>query len=312
MKKLIDIFIKISLSLLLIITLLPINIFAVNTESNDEVKINIDDDYVEIGNRYLTRKISTMDNKVKTESILNGRNGDVFNPLSGSEEFIVRLINEQKDHQAYDRSNWTVEADNEYVQDPARNMIDGDINTIWHSNWANGQVEFPINIIIDMKEAKKISALSYLPRRVGVNGDIKDYEVYVSDDLNNWGEAVKIGAFSYTDDRDEKFINMDKIKTGRYVKFVVCSEAYGKGYGSIAELNFYQDKVEETNEQVIYASDLDLQEVVTENIDDGKKINFTFKPYNYNNNIWNFNMIVTMNSNNHYMRKFIEIKSRKW
>ena len=311
MKRMFKRFRKIILSFFIILSIVPVDIYANNKSDNDEVKVDITDDYVEIGNEYLSRRLNITNDKVYTERISNGRNGDIFEPLIGSEEFIIKLVSEKKNYEAYDRKNWSVEADNEYRTDPAENMLDGDVNTIWHSNWANGEVDLPINIIIDMKEAKQISALSYLPRQVGINGDIKDYEVYVSDELDNWGEAVKIGSFTYGNGRDVKYVNMDEVKTGRYVKFVVCKEAYGNGYGSIAELNFYHDKVEENSERVIKTSDLSLKEVTSKDVDETKKVTFTFEPYEYYDNVWNIDMVMTMNANEHYMRKFIEIKSQK-
>ena len=144
MKRMFKRFGKIILSFFIILSIVPVDIYANNKSDNDEVKVDITDDYVEIGNEYLSRRLNITNDKVYTERISNGRNGDIFEPLIGSEEFIIKLVSEKKNYEAYDRKNWSVEADNEYRTDPAENMLDGDVNTIWHSNWANGEVDLPI------------------------------------------------------------------------------------------------------------------------------------------------------------------------
>ena len=101
------------------------------------------------------------------------------------------------------RTGWTVTADSQETddeQDAATNAIDGDNATFWHTEWEPAPADvddakLPHSLIVDMKSAHTVTGFSYLPRQVGKNGHIKNYEFYVSKDGTAWGTAVKTGAF---------------------------------------------------------------------------------------------------------------------
>ena len=97
------------------------------------------------------------------------------------------------------RNLWDISASSVDLKGPAINAIDGNINTIWHTDWQTnpGTVNdpsHPHSLIINMKSAYTVSGIRYTPRTVGVNGRIKDYQLFVSNDGENWS-LVKEGAF---------------------------------------------------------------------------------------------------------------------
>jgi len=102
---------------------------------------------------------------------------------------------------ALDRKGWTIKADSEELTTevaPATNAIDNDTTTYWHSHWVWGaatDTPLPHYLIVDLGAAKPITGFSYLPRQTGVNGRVKAWEFYVSDDGVAWGTPVKSGAF---------------------------------------------------------------------------------------------------------------------
>jgi hypothetical protein len=100
------------------------------------------------------------------------------------------------------RAGWSAMADSAETVDqsaPASNAIDGDSSTFWHTEWAPGgeatDPKPPHYLIVDMGAQHPVVGFTYLPRQDGPNGHIKDWEFYVSDDGQNWGQAVKTGTF---------------------------------------------------------------------------------------------------------------------
>ncbi|MFT5847916.1 discoidin domain-containing protein [Psychroserpens sp.] len=118
----------------------------------------------------------------------------------------------------------------------ATNAIDGNPNTIWHTQYSDVDPDtpYPHEIHIDLGIESDISGLEYLPRQAGINGTIANYEIYVSNDPNNWGTAVNTGTWA----------NSNTLKTvtfpetiGRYVRLLALSEVNGNAWASAAEIN---------------------------------------------------------------------------
>ena len=100
-----------------------------------------------------------------------------------------------------DRSLWKiVSVSSENGGEEARNAIDGDLNTIWHSRWNDPVAKHPHEIVVDMSSSLEIDKFIYQPRN-SENGRIKDYELYFSKDGKNWENKTK----------------------GRFVKFIFCT-----------------------------------------------------------------------------------------
>ena len=80
---------------------------------------------------------------------------------------------------------------------------------------------------------KTLKGVSYLPRSGGENGDIKDYEIYVSLDGKTWGDPVAKGSFPRT--KEEKKILFPKPLKARYVRFRALSSQNGQDFAGGAE-----------------------------------------------------------------------------
>jgi hypothetical protein len=114
------------------------------------------------------------------------------------------------------------------------NAVDGDPNTIWHTQWTDDNPPCPHEIVIEMLPPSTIKGFTYLPRQDGqANGTIKDYEFYVSDDDKNFGQPVKKGTF--VEGSDKKTVNFDS-KKGRFIKLKALSEINGEAWTSAAEI----------------------------------------------------------------------------
>ncbi|MEN8192317.1 MAG: discoidin domain-containing protein [Bacteroidota bacterium] len=116
----------------------------------------------------------------------------------------------------------------------ASNVIDGDPTTIWHTTWSSSNPTHPHEIQINLGASYNVGQVKLLPRQDGENGRIADYEIYVSEDVNNWGEAVAVGILVNTS-LEETVTFSGKI--GQYVRLVALSEINGNPWTSLAELN---------------------------------------------------------------------------
>lgn len=116
----------------------------------------------------------------------------------------------------------------------AKNLTDGDPNTIWHTMYSVTVAKYPHWVDMDAREVKTIKGFTYLPRQDSSNGNIKDYSIQVSMDGKEWGEPVCKGTFAR--DLKEKKVIFDKPVKARYIRFTALSEQRGQDYASGAEI----------------------------------------------------------------------------
>ena len=123
--------------------------------------------------------------------------------------------------------------------DPATNLTDNDAGTIWHTAYSVTVANYPHWIDFDIGESRAIKGISYLPRQNGENGDVKDYEIFVSADGKNWGKAVASGAFPR--DKAEKRVLFASPVQARFVRFRALSSQNGQDFASGAEFGVLAD-----------------------------------------------------------------------
>lgn len=114
------------------------------------------------------------------------------------------------------------------------NLTDGDPSTIWHTMFSVTVAPYPHWVDFDAGEVKSIKGISYLPRQDGNStGNIKEYEIYVSDNTDTWGSPVVKGEFN-KDDKQKTVIFPNPVN-GRFVRFKALSSQDGRDYASGAE-----------------------------------------------------------------------------
>lgn len=116
----------------------------------------------------------------------------------------------------------------------AKNLTDGDPNTIWHTMYSVTVAKYPHWADLDAGEVKTIKGFSYLPRQDGPNGNIKDYSIQVSLDGKEWGKPIHKGTFA--NNSKEKEVIFSKPVKARYIRFTALSEQRGQDYATGAEL----------------------------------------------------------------------------
>lgn len=142
-----------------------------------------------------------------------------------------------------DKSRWTVTASSAKGHYPAVNAIDGDANTIWHSNYEDdgfGTItsveKGPHTLEITFPSVKTISGFSYTPRE-SATGRVLGYEFYITDsDDGEWFLAAE-GKFDNND--SEKTVDFLCNTKAKKVMFKT-SETVGD-YGVAAEIDVYSE-----------------------------------------------------------------------
>lgn len=124
--------------------------------------------------------------------------------------------------------------------DVAKNLVDGNPNTFWHSMYSITLGSHPYWVEFDCNEELVIKGFSYLPRQDSPNGHVKDYEIRVSKDGKNWGDPVAKGSFP--NNKNWQKVMLDKPVKARYVRFTALSSQSGDSFATGAEFNVIGDK----------------------------------------------------------------------
>lgn len=300
---------------------------ALTAQAQVEVKQSADE--ITIGNQYLSRTFCTANGKLTPGKLVNKRAGNItFTPDQGSEEF---TLNPQKrDYTAINRTGWKAEADSwcyesDFVGNPNL-AIDGDNGTMWHTWYATpkgggqkGNEKLPHSLIISLGKKTTFRGFGYLPRTGAYgamsNGNVKGYEFYISNDKKNW-TLVKKGELKYSS-VETVWVSLGKECKARYVKFTETSSTNGGSFGACAEFYLTSEQVKTSSAPAtgLKASAMKLNGVRTETIKGGKRLIFDLAPTAYTNpsdgitSTWDIDMVIEMNDNDHFMRKYLLVKA---
>ena len=118
----------------------------------------------------------------------------------------------------------------------AKNLVDGDPSTIWHTMYSITVPKYPHWVDFDCGETKLIKGFTYLPRQDGSpNGNIKGYKAQVSQDGKTWSDSVCEGTFE-NNAKEKKVLFSQPVKA-RYLRFTALSSQNGADFASGAEFN---------------------------------------------------------------------------
>ena len=88
---------------------------------------------------------------------------------------------------AISHNGWTiayVDSEERNAEDgSAENAIDGQTANFWHTEWRNASPNHPHCLILNLGQSQTISGFRYVPRQGTESGRIKDYRVFVGDNL---------------------------------------------------------------------------------------------------------------------------------
>ena len=121
----------------------------------------------------------------------------------------------------------------------ARNLVDGNPATMWHTMYSVTVATFPHWVDFDGGEEKSIKGFTYQPRLDGPNGDIKEYTIQISKDGKQWSEPIQKGSFAKN--KKEKRVIFDKPVKARFVRFTALSSQNGQDFASGAEFGLLEE-----------------------------------------------------------------------
>lgn len=132
--------------------------------------------------------------------------------------------------------------------------FDGDMNTIYHSNWNNVGVQnyFPITLEYFFENQESIDYLVYYPRTEGYNGRFKETEIWVTTESEP--TAKKLMDFDFKGSSSATKVIFDKpLVKPKSVKFIVKSGVGdNQGFASCAEMEFYRRNPENTDPLTLF------------------------------------------------------------
>ncbi|RPI03071.1 MAG: DUF3472 domain-containing protein, partial [Calditrichaeota bacterium] len=138
----------------------------------------------------------------------------------------------------------------------AINVLDGNPDTFWHTEWYAKSPGYPHEIVFQLDRDYLIENFSYMPRKNSSNGRMKEYQVFVSNDSNNWGNPIIQGR--WPDQTAEQIKDFPVPVSGRYVRLKALSEVNGNAWASAAEISL-NDKFDPLTDIDGWASSLHLE-----------------------------------------------------
>ncbi|MDE6480310.1 MAG: DUF4981 domain-containing protein [Muribaculaceae bacterium] len=135
-----------------------------------------------------------------------------------------------------DKSKWSVYRvdSNQGGGEDARNAIDNNSSTIWHTSYGNNTTSCPHEIIIDMHDTYEVTGFVYEGRGDMSNGRVKEFEVCFGNNPEIWGAPAAAGTFK--DVAGEQIVELSDPVNARYFRLIARSEVNGNAWSSAAEL----------------------------------------------------------------------------
>ncbi|ACU73867.1 Alpha-galactosidase [Catenulispora acidiphila DSM 44928] len=116
---------------------------------------------------------------------------------------------------------------------PAGNAVDGQVTTLWHSQFSPVHDPLPISLTMDLGSVQTVTGLTYQPRLDGaITGTITGYTVEVSSDGVTFTPAAAAG--TWTQDALLKSVEFAPV-SARYVRLTATAAA--DGYASAADVS---------------------------------------------------------------------------
>ncbi len=72
---------------------------------------------------------------------------------------------------------------------------DGDLATIWHTEFIGAMPGYPHELVVDLGSARRVEGLLYVPRQDSASGRVKEFEIRVSDDGKTWSKTLAAGSW---------------------------------------------------------------------------------------------------------------------
>jgi hypothetical protein len=139
------------------------------------------------------------------------------------------------------RSEWTITATSEWNEgSKAELMLDGDVNTFWHTatdlTWPTPGVSFTV----DMKELKNIEGF-YLIHRLDGDCHPKSLTIETSADGEDWTPVYETSTLETTHAGKHIQMPLESATVARYFRVTISETVNGASYTYLAEISIYNE-----------------------------------------------------------------------
>lgn len=139
----------------------------------------------------------------------------------------------------YSKSAWKVtpSSQDNATPRPATNVIDNDLNTMWHTDSKNGAV-YPHTLTLDMGQEQNIEAFLFLQRPSYAN-PVKEIDLFTNSTGNDSEEWKSLGSFTLSKSTQFQSVKLLKKEKLRYVKMVFKSDWGGSSNLALMEIGAF-------------------------------------------------------------------------
>ena len=160
--------------------------------------------------------------------------GNIVKVSATGREMVKEMMKKMQQNQQTSGLQIAFASSQEPDEGDAAYLVDGDPSTFWHTMYSITLAKYPHWVDFDAGKQKVIKGFTYLARQDGsLNGCIKDYEIYVSNDNKTWGEPILKGHFEKTAKLQKVLLN--KPVKARYFRLRALNEQNGQDYASGSE-----------------------------------------------------------------------------
>ena len=160
--------------------------------------------------------------------------GNIVKVSATGREMVKEMMKKMQQNQQTSGLQIAIASSQEPDEGDAAYLVDGDPSTFWHTMYSITLAKYPHLVDFDAGKQKVIKGFTYLARQDGsLNGCIKDYEIYVSNDNKTWGEPILKGHFEKTAKLQKVMLN--KPVKARYFRLRALNEQNGQDYASGSE-----------------------------------------------------------------------------
>ena len=121
----------------------------------------------------------------------------------------------------------------------AEHLVDGDLSTIWHSQYGVTLTKYPHSVAVDLGRSVKAKGVSIWQRENGYNGYIKDFKFEVSEDGKKWQSVIVSNLRAGTGEQKFAFKSPLKVK---FWRFTGLNEHNAREFASLAEISLDEEK----------------------------------------------------------------------
>ena len=115
----------------------------------------------------------------------------------------------------------------------AEHLVDGDLSTIWHSQYGVTLTKYPHSVTVDMGRDLTAKGVSIWQRQNGPNGNVKNFKFEVSEDGKQWREVIASQLKQGAAEQKFAFVKPEKL---HYWRFTGLNEHGGREFASLAEI----------------------------------------------------------------------------